>query len=123
MLFHVVRLDSVFLELSEIRSEMKHHCKSRTLHRSTAIEMFLQAGDLAQHATFFSFGTNDLTQMTCGFSRDDAGANVHLLPAKCLSVGWEMIAIVNARVSPDSKLFSLNTLLHRLQRPNSCPSM
>ncbi len=28
---------------------------------------------IAQHADFFSFGTNDLTQMTLGFSRDDAG--------------------------------------------------
>jgi pyruvate,orthophosphate dikinase len=27
---------------------------------------------LAKHADFMSFGTNDLTQMTCGFSRDDA---------------------------------------------------
>jgi len=34
----------------------------------------LRAGDLATHAEFFSFGTNDLTQMTCGFSRDDAEA-------------------------------------------------
>jgi pyruvate,orthophosphate dikinase len=34
----------------------------------------LRAGDLAKHAEFFSFGTNDLTQMTCGFSRDDAEA-------------------------------------------------
>ncbi|KAI7845814.1 hypothetical protein COHA_000725 [Chlorella ohadii] len=34
----------------------------------------LRAGDLANHAEFFSFGTNDLTQMTCGFSRDDAEA-------------------------------------------------
>lgn len=32
----------------------------------------LTAADIAQHATFFSFGTNDLTQMTYGFSRDDA---------------------------------------------------
>jgi pyruvate,orthophosphate dikinase len=32
----------------------------------------LVAGDLALHADFFSFGTNDLTQMTFGFSRDDA---------------------------------------------------
>jgi len=32
----------------------------------------LVAGDLARHADFFSFGTNDLTQMTLGFSRDDA---------------------------------------------------
>jgi len=31
----------------------------------------LRAGDLAEHAEFFSFGTNDLTQMTFGFSRDD----------------------------------------------------
>lgn len=33
----------------------------------------LRAGDLAQTAEFFSFGTNDLTQTTCGISRDDAG--------------------------------------------------
>ena len=33
----------------------------------------LRAGDLAQHAQFFSFGTNDLTQTTFGISRDDSG--------------------------------------------------
>jgi pyruvate,orthophosphate dikinase len=33
----------------------------------------LVAGKLAEHADFFSFGTNDLTQMTYGYSRDDAG--------------------------------------------------
>jgi len=33
----------------------------------------LQAGTIAETADFFSFGTNDLTQMTFGFSRDDAG--------------------------------------------------
>ena len=32
----------------------------------------LTAGDIAKEAEFFSFGTNDLTQMTFGFSRDDA---------------------------------------------------
>jgi pyruvate,orthophosphate dikinase len=31
----------------------------------------LTAGEIAEHADFFSFGTNDLTQMTWGFSRDD----------------------------------------------------
>ncbi|MGH9018835.1 MAG: putative PEP-binding protein, partial [Acidimicrobiales bacterium] len=31
----------------------------------------LRAGDIAEDADFFSFGTNDLTQMTFGFSRDD----------------------------------------------------
>ena len=33
----------------------------------------LRAGDIAEHAAFFSFGTNDLTQTTFGLSRDDAG--------------------------------------------------
>jgi len=33
----------------------------------------ITADEVAEEAEFFSFGTNDLTQMTCGFSRDDAG--------------------------------------------------
>jgi pyruvate,orthophosphate dikinase len=33
----------------------------------------LRAGDIAEHSAFLSFGTNDLTQMTYGLSRDDAG--------------------------------------------------
>ncbi len=33
----------------------------------------LRAGEIAQSAEFFSFGTNDLTQTTLGLSRDDAG--------------------------------------------------
>jgi pyruvate,orthophosphate dikinase len=33
----------------------------------------LLAGEIAEEAQFFCFGTNDLTQMTYGFSRDDAG--------------------------------------------------
>ena len=33
----------------------------------------LAANELAAEADFMSFGTNDLTQMTCGFSRDDSG--------------------------------------------------
>ncbi|MBN2453450.1 MAG: pyruvate, phosphate dikinase, partial [Candidatus Omnitrophica bacterium] len=47
----------------------------------------LQAGRLAETAEFFSFGTNDLTQMTFGFSRDDIGSflpdylNSKILPA------------------------------------------
>ena len=32
----------------------------------------LTADEIAKHAEFFSFGTNDLTQMGCGFSRDDS---------------------------------------------------
>ena len=33
----------------------------------------LTADEIAKEADFFCFGTNDLTQMTYGFSRDDAG--------------------------------------------------
>ena len=33
----------------------------------------VRADEIAEHADFFSFGTNDLTQMTFGYSRDDAG--------------------------------------------------
>jgi pyruvate,orthophosphate dikinase len=45
-------------------------------HVGTMIEVprgALTADELAEHAQFFSFGTNDLTQMAFGFSRDDAG--------------------------------------------------
>ena len=45
-------------------------------HVGTMIEIpraALLADELATEAEFFSFGTNDLTQMTFGFSRDDAG--------------------------------------------------
>ena len=49
--------------------EMKYHV-------GTMIEIpraALTADEIAKEAEFFSFGTNDLTQMTFGFSRDDAG--------------------------------------------------
>jgi len=38
----------------------------------------LTADELAAECEFMSFGTNDLTQMTCGFSRDDAGSFLKL---------------------------------------------
>jgi len=54
---------------SEKGSDMKYHI-------GTMIEIpraALLADEIAEEAEFFSFGTNDLTQMTFGFSRDDAG--------------------------------------------------
>lgn len=44
-------------------------------HVGTMIEVpraALRANEFASHVDFMSFGTNDLTQMTCGFSRDDS---------------------------------------------------
>jgi len=47
----------------------------------------LRAGELSECAEFFSFGTNDLTQMTFGFSRDDAGAFLPEFVAKKILPG------------------------------------
>ena len=50
--------------------------KAFPYHVGTMIEIpraALTADEIAKEAEFFSFGTNDLTQMTFGFSRDDAG--------------------------------------------------
>lgn len=55
---------------------IKESGASLTYHVGTMIEVpraALLADELAQDAEFFSFGTNDLTQLTFGFSRDDAG--------------------------------------------------
>ena len=55
--------------ISSVKSDMKYKV-------GTMIEIpraALTADEIAKEADFFSFGTNDLTQMTFGFSRDDAG--------------------------------------------------
>jgi pyruvate,orthophosphate dikinase len=56
----------------------------------------LLADTIAKHAEFFSFGTNDLTQMTLGFSRDDSGT---FLPH-----------YVNERIFDDDPFQTLDTL-------------
>ena len=57
----------------KVKAERKSNIR---YHIGTMIEIpraALMADQIAKEAEFFSFGTNDLTQMTFGFSRDDAG--------------------------------------------------
>ncbi len=42
----------------------------------------LMAGEIAEHAEFFSFGTNDLTQTTLGISRDDSSSFIEIYKQK-----------------------------------------
>ena len=56
--------------------ELKSYNADVKYHIGTMIEIpraCLMADEIAKDAEFFSFGTNDLTQLTYGFSRDDAG--------------------------------------------------
>jgi pyruvate,orthophosphate dikinase len=57
-------------------SILKKHGSSMEYLVGTMIEVpraALTSDQIAREAQFFSFGTNDLTQMGCGFSRDDSG--------------------------------------------------
>ena len=70
-------LDFVKEIVVETAEAVKKEKKSKIeYHIGTMIEIpraALLADEIAESAEFFSFGTNDLTQMTFGFSRDDAG--------------------------------------------------
>lgn len=62
--------------LSIISDVEKETGKTLNVKIGTMIEVpraAITADEIAKEAEFFSFGTNDLTQMGCGFSRDDAG--------------------------------------------------
>ena len=70
-------------ELSGIRQQIEAvvqgHGSTASIKIGTMIETpraALVAGELAEHADFFSFGTNDLTQLTFGFSRDDVESRI-----------------------------------------------
>ena len=69
-----IDVKDVVVEIAELVKKEKN--SDIQYHIGTMIEIpraALTADKVAEEADFFSFGTNDLTQMTFGFSRDDAG--------------------------------------------------
>ena len=74
---HVNELKAVRGDLERVAKETAEKEGQEVAYKfGTMIEIpraCLTAGEIAQEAEFFSFGTNDLTQMTYGMSRDDAG--------------------------------------------------
>ncbi len=57
----------------DVQAEQSAHLDYRLGAMVETPRAALRAGDLAENCAFLSFGTNDLTQMTYGLSRDDAG--------------------------------------------------
>ncbi|MFW5856644.1 MAG: pyruvate, phosphate dikinase [Planctomycetota bacterium] len=75
---HVRELANQKAIVEEVIAAVKKEKKAKKLDVliGTMIEVpraAMTAEEVAEEAEFFSFGTNDLTQMGCGFSRDDAG--------------------------------------------------
>ncbi|MBY6200800.1 pyruvate, phosphate dikinase [Maritalea mobilis] len=64
------RIDGV---ASAVKSETRKEFTYRLGVMVETPRAALRAGEIAEHSAFLSFGTNDLTQMTYGLSRDDAG--------------------------------------------------
>ena len=75
---HVNELKILKEQLEKVaKEEMEKAGEEISYMFGTMIEIpraALTADDIAKYAEFFSFGTNDLTQMTFGYSRDDAQA-------------------------------------------------
>ena len=75
----VQELELVRADIQEVAADIEERTGVRPDFRvGTMIELpraVMAAGEIAGAAEFFSFGTNDLTQMTWGFSRDDVEAS------------------------------------------------
>ena len=87
-------------------------------HVGTMIEIpraALLADEIATEAEFFSFGTNDLTQMTFGFSRDDAGGFLQDYYDKKI---FESDPFAHLDQKGVGKLIAMATKLGRTTRPN-----
>ena len=75
----------------------------------------LTADEIATEADFFSFGTNDLTQMTFGFSRDDAGKFLNYYYENKI---YESDPFAHLDQKGVGKLVEMSVKLGRQTRPN-----
>ena len=97
--------------ISSVRSDMKYKV-------GTMIEIpraALTADEIAKEADFFSFGTNDLTQMTFGFSRDDAGKFLNYYYENKI---YESDPFAHLDQKGVGKLIEMSVKLGRQTRPN-----
>ena len=97
--------------IQESKLDMKYHV-------GTMIEIpraALLADEIAKEAEFFSFGTNDLTQMTFGFSRDDSGGFLQDYYDKKI---FEQDPFAHLDQRGVGKLVKMATELGRSTRPN-----
>ena len=75
----------------------------------------LTSDEIAKEAEFFCYGTNDLTQMTCGFSRDDAGK---FLNAYYEAKIYENDPFAKLDQTGVGKLMEMSAKMGRSVRPN-----
>lgn len=97
--------------IQESEFDMKYHVGTMIEIPRTA----LLADEIAKEAEFFSFGTNDLTQMTFGFSRDDAGGFLQDYYDKKI---FESDPFAHLDQRGVGKLVKMATELGRSTRPN-----
>lgn len=104
--------------VSTAEQVIKEHGVTLEYKVGTMIEIpraALTADEIAKEAEFFSFGTNDLTQMTFGFSRDDAGKFLEQYYSKKIYESDPFARLDQVGVG---KLMQLSVELGRKQRPN-----
>ncbi len=97
---------------------MKETGKKLAYQVGTMIELpraCLMAGDIAQTAEFFSFGTNDLTQTTYGISRDDAASFLGTYVAKGI---LEIDPFISVDRDGVGELVKIGVARGRKTRPN-----
>ena len=105
-------IDAVAKELIEAAGSDMHYKVGTMIEIPRAA---LTADEIATEAEFFSFGTNDLTQMTFGFSRDDAGK---FLPAYYDRKIYESDPFAKLDVHGVGRLVKMAADLGRSTRPD-----